>query len=166
MPGHWTDFLDPESSEDRLLPWKAVQRETCLSRTTAWRLQKSGEFPPSVVLSPGRVGYRQREIDAWKRSRVPRGEMDPPLSRLPIPATPKPCAPANPEPRTANTRGRARARTNLFAAAKLTLTQTSTGRLRRPTRLGLALEPTTASLTRPDRCRSAARPSRPAGLLA
>ena len=43
---------------------------TSLSRTTRWRMERRGEFPKRVRLSPGRVGWRQAEIEAWIRSRT------------------------------------------------------------------------------------------------
>jgi predicted DNA-binding transcriptional regulator AlpA len=46
-----------------------VGRATGLSRTTAWRLQKRGEFPAPYAISPGRVGYREDEVEAWRISR-------------------------------------------------------------------------------------------------
>lgn len=58
--------------DDRLLPWPKVRDITGLSRTTAWRLQKAGDFPLPVVISPGRVGWRESELQAWKASRAPR----------------------------------------------------------------------------------------------
>lgn len=70
---HWKDFLDPEARGGRYLAWKEVARATGLSRTTAWRLQKRGEFPAPYVISPGRVGYREGEVEAWRVSRDLRG---------------------------------------------------------------------------------------------
>lgn len=62
---------------DRLLPWRQVKDLTGLSRTTAWRLQKAGDFPLPVLISPGRVGWREHEIAAWKASRTPRAAQPP-----------------------------------------------------------------------------------------
>jgi prophage regulatory protein len=42
---------------------------TSLSRTTRWRMERRGEFPKRVRLSPGRVGWPQAAIEAWIRSR-------------------------------------------------------------------------------------------------
>ena len=42
---------------------------TSLSRVTIWRMQKSGNFPPMVQLSPGRVGVSVEAVDAWLESR-------------------------------------------------------------------------------------------------
>lgn len=65
----WKADLDPEARGGRYLAWKEVARATGLSRTTAWRLQKRGEFPAPYVISPGRVGYRDDEVEAWRMSR-------------------------------------------------------------------------------------------------
>ena len=59
---------------DRLLPWPKVRDMTGLSRTTAWRRQKEGDFPLAVRISPGRVGWWESELTAWKASRVPSSE--------------------------------------------------------------------------------------------
>lgn len=79
-------------AEDRLLPWKKVKDITGLSRTTAWRRQKAGDFPQPVVISPGRVGWRESEIAAWKASRGHRAPPPPPKPALP----PRSSAPAEP----------------------------------------------------------------------
>ncbi|WP_312597974.1 AlpA family phage regulatory protein [Brevundimonas sp.] len=57
---------------DRLLAWPRVKDITGLSRTTAWRMQKAGDFPPPVQVSLGRVGWWQSDLDRWKASRAPR----------------------------------------------------------------------------------------------
>ena len=66
---HWTEFLDGEGADGAYLPWKKVEPRVGISRTTAWRLQKTGDFPKPYVVSPGRVAYREREVEAWKVSR-------------------------------------------------------------------------------------------------
>lgn len=66
---HWREHLDPAAAGGRDLPWKEVARRTSLSRTTAWRLQKQDAFPAPYVISPGRVAYREEEVEAWRRSR-------------------------------------------------------------------------------------------------
>lgn len=67
-----TEDHDHRDVDDRLLPWTKVKDITGLSRTTAWRLQKTGDFPLPVVISPGRVGWRESELQTWKASRAPR----------------------------------------------------------------------------------------------
>lgn len=80
---------------ERLLPWAEVRELTGLSRTTVWRRQKAGDFPAPVVISPGRVGWRESEIVAWARSRRARGatadrpQSKPPNAQTPPRRTPK-----------------------------------------------------------------------------
>lgn len=63
---------EPPEMEDRILPWSQVKVISGLSRTTVWRLQKTGDFPASVQVSRNRVGWRQSDILAWRKSRLPR----------------------------------------------------------------------------------------------
>lgn len=42
---------------------------TAADRLPAWRLQRAGAFPKSVALSPGRVGWWESELTAWKKMR-------------------------------------------------------------------------------------------------
>lgn len=67
---HWRGFLDADARGGRYLPWKEVARSTGLSRTTAWRLQKRDDFPAPYSISPGRVAYREDEVEAWRASRA------------------------------------------------------------------------------------------------
>ena len=71
--------------EDRVLPWSQVKVITGLSRTTIWRLQKTGDFPASVQVSPNRVGWWQSQLLQWKLTRTPR--------RLPPPSRPPAVSP-------------------------------------------------------------------------
>lgn len=97
---HWTDHLDPQGPDGAYLPWKKVEPRVGISRTTAWRLQKAGDFPRPYVVSPGRVAYRESEVEAWKASRGRRA------AQLSIPRVEKPLAtapetpPLPPEPAT------------------------------------------------------------------
>lgn len=70
----WTEFLHPDAPDGRYLRWREVEARVGISRTTAWRLQKAGDFPAPYVISTGRVGYRESEIEAWQASRAHRGE--------------------------------------------------------------------------------------------
>jgi predicted DNA-binding transcriptional regulator AlpA len=40
-----------------------------LSDVSLWRLEKRGEFPQRVQISPGRVGWFESEINAWLQQR-------------------------------------------------------------------------------------------------
>ena len=67
----------PGGPEDRLLSWSKVHEITDLSRSTAWRRQRAGDFPHAVQISPGRVGWWESEVNAWKLSRSPTPEPQP-----------------------------------------------------------------------------------------
>jgi len=62
----WRDYLDPDAPAGRYLAWKDVAKITGLSRTTAWRSQRIGEFPRPYPISAGRVGFLENELEAWK----------------------------------------------------------------------------------------------------
>ncbi|MHC8315725.1 helix-turn-helix transcriptional regulator [Pseudomonas sp. LB3P31] len=47
---------------------KEVLDVTSLSRATLWREIKRGRFPRSVMISAGRVGWRESAITAWQNS--------------------------------------------------------------------------------------------------
>ena len=51
---------------DRFMREKEVLSVTSFSRTTLWREIKRGRFPKSVVISAGRVGWRESAVEAWQ----------------------------------------------------------------------------------------------------
>ncbi|PSJ20388.1 hypothetical protein CVH10_17845, partial [Halomonas sp. ND22Bw] len=57
-----------DALEDRILPWSQVKVICGLSRTTVWRMQKTGDFPACVQVSQNRVGWWQSELLAWRRA--------------------------------------------------------------------------------------------------
>lgn len=63
--------------DDRLLPWGRVQEIAGISRATAWRMQKTGDFPVPVPVSPNRVGWWESELTAWKAARKASGRVRP-----------------------------------------------------------------------------------------
>jgi prophage regulatory protein len=88
---------------DRTLSFKRVRELTDLSRTTVWRLQRTGGFPMPMKISPGRVGWLEADILAWQRSRAATPQHKPfrePLTRpartksVPTIAATTPSAPA------------------------------------------------------------------------
>lgn len=120
---HWRRFLDADARGGRYLPWKEVARATGLSRTTAWRLQKRDDFPAPYSISPGRVGYKEDEVEAWRASRALSpgrgGTHERPCSKAEVPRSaaldsqkrtarrapePTPEAPVSPSPPAADTR--------------------------------------------------------------
>lgn len=70
--------VETGGKEDRLLPWDRVQDIAGISRTTAWRMQQTGAFPTPVAVSPGRVGWWESELTAWKNARGSGGGLTPP----------------------------------------------------------------------------------------
>jgi prophage regulatory protein len=55
-----------------ILTKKQVVERTSLSPSTIWRRMQIADFPMSVQLSPGKIGWHEEEIDLWLESR-PRG---------------------------------------------------------------------------------------------
>jgi len=53
------------ASVDRYLSWPEVRAITGLGRTTIWRLQKAGDFPKAVQISPRRIAWRASDLAAW-----------------------------------------------------------------------------------------------------
>ena len=56
---------------DQILRQPSVTAITGLSRSTVWRLERAGQFPPRRRLGPQAVGWVRSEIEAWIASRVP-----------------------------------------------------------------------------------------------
>ena len=54
----------------RLLRFAEVRRRTGLSRTTIWRLERSGEFPRHRRISANAVAWVEQEISIWIRSKI------------------------------------------------------------------------------------------------
>jgi prophage regulatory protein len=46
-----------------------VYEETGLSKSTRWRMEKVGDFPKKIQLSPRTVGWRAEEIIRWCKDR-------------------------------------------------------------------------------------------------
>lgn len=114
--------LASPAPDDRILPWLKVRDIAGISRTTAWRLQNIGDFPRPVMLSPGRVGWRESDIRAWRASRVPRGQPAPaPLF--------DPCPPPAP---SANPRAEPSPQASLNAPKALVRAAPAARRQRRP----------------------------------
>jgi prophage regulatory protein len=71
-------MVESGGPDDRLLPWERVQDIVGISRTTAWRMQQAGSFPTRVTVSPGRVGWWESELTAWKSARGAAKPLSPP----------------------------------------------------------------------------------------
>jgi prophage regulatory protein len=61
---------DKGHTRPRMLRLKQVMEMTSLSRTTLWRLKKSGAFPQGIPLSPRVRGYLESDIIEWLQERA------------------------------------------------------------------------------------------------
>ena len=59
-----------EATPTRLLRFPAVRERTGLSRSTIWRLERRGEFPPHRRISANAVAWVEEEVADWIRGRV------------------------------------------------------------------------------------------------
>ena len=55
-----------------VLDIKEVMKRTRLSRMTIYRLERRGEFPCRIQLSPNRIGWHDDVIEEWIKGRSPR----------------------------------------------------------------------------------------------
>ena len=58
------------SKLDRFMRERDVIETTSLSHSTIWRAMKDGRFPRPVLISPGRVGWRESAIIAWQKDPI------------------------------------------------------------------------------------------------
>jgi len=49
----------------KILRLRVVTERVGLSRSTLWRLVKSGSFPRPLELSVGAIGWREADIEQW-----------------------------------------------------------------------------------------------------
>ncbi|MDB5421495.1 MAG: AlpA family phage regulatory protein [Brevundimonas sp.] len=75
------EVREPGGPTDRLLSWEKVEDMLGISRSTAWRMQRTGDFPMQVKVSPGRVGWWESELTTWKGARG--GVIESPRHRRP-----------------------------------------------------------------------------------
>lgn len=64
--------MNAESNEPRMNRFvrpRELMAITGLSRTSIWRLEKSGQLPSRRKISPGAVGWLHSEIEEWINSR-------------------------------------------------------------------------------------------------
>ncbi len=66
-------LLHDNYEPDRFMREGEVNRRTGLSRTTRWRMEKTGDFPKRRQLSPNSVGWLEREINDWMLARIEAG---------------------------------------------------------------------------------------------
>jgi prophage regulatory protein len=54
---------------ERILRQPEIERRTGLSRTTIWRLERSGDFPPRRRVLSNTIGWLESEVDEWIQTR-------------------------------------------------------------------------------------------------
>ncbi len=54
---------------ERILSFQEASKRVSLGKSRLYELIAAGEFAPLLQVSKGRVGFRERDIDAWIRSR-------------------------------------------------------------------------------------------------
>ena len=59
--------------EHRFIRFGVVRDRTGLSRSTIWRLERSGGFPKRRRISLNAVGWLESEVDEWVQTRVCEG---------------------------------------------------------------------------------------------
>ena len=60
----------PATTIDQYISPRLLKERLGLSEATLWRMRRRGELPEPVHLSPGRVGWRERDIVAWLDARA------------------------------------------------------------------------------------------------
>ena len=74
----------------RILRLEAVQAKIGgLCRTTIWKLEKEGQFPKRRALTTKIVGWDEKEINEWIKSRDPQAGFTPNIHRKPKGNKPK-----------------------------------------------------------------------------
>jgi predicted DNA-binding transcriptional regulator AlpA len=62
---------DQASKPNRLISFRELSdRLGGLSRTTIWRMQRRGDFPRPIPISPGRVCWDESAVDQWVEGRI------------------------------------------------------------------------------------------------
>jgi prophage regulatory protein len=64
-----TGLHSPSSAVKRILSPQEVIELTGLSSATLWRLRRRKELPEPIRLSPGRIGWRESDIERWLDAR-------------------------------------------------------------------------------------------------
>jgi len=57
-------------ASDRIIRPRELAERIGLSLATIWRLRRRGDLPEPIRLSPGCVGWRTSDIDAWLANRA------------------------------------------------------------------------------------------------
>ena len=60
---------DAPSTLEQIHRPKPLAKRLGVSTTTLWRLRARKEFPEPIQISPGAVGWRESDVQAWLKSR-------------------------------------------------------------------------------------------------
>lgn len=60
------------STLDQIHRPKPLAKRLGVSVTTLWRRERAGDFPPHVQISPGAIGWRESDVQAWLETRKAR----------------------------------------------------------------------------------------------
>jgi predicted DNA-binding transcriptional regulator AlpA len=61
--------LESDHGHPRLISFREVAQRVGLSRSSVWRMERTGQFPTRRRLSVNRVAWWESEIDEWLRGR-------------------------------------------------------------------------------------------------
>ena len=53
----------------KILRTKEVPGRIGVSRTSLWRLVRTGKFPPGIKLGPNSVGWKEEDVEDWLSNR-------------------------------------------------------------------------------------------------
>lgn len=62
--------FEPRNDSPRLIYFPEIKRLVGLSRTTIWKLEKTGQFPRRKKITATKVGWLESEVRSWIESRV------------------------------------------------------------------------------------------------
>jgi prophage regulatory protein len=64
-------FLETQTTTagKRVLSLQVVLERVPVSRVTLWRMERAGQFPRRLQISPNRVGWLEADVDAWLEER-------------------------------------------------------------------------------------------------
>ena len=64
---------------DKQMAWRILSADQLgnlipLSRSTIWRMERRGDFPRRFAITSGRVGWNEKEVQSWIKSRLTQGK--------------------------------------------------------------------------------------------
>src|SRR5689334_22804024 len=65
-----TKTAEAQNVTPRLIYYPEVKKLTGLSRSTIWKMERSGQFPRRRLVTTARVGWLETEVRSWIESRA------------------------------------------------------------------------------------------------